>query len=119
MNRNKIFYWIVTGLFCAFMLMGASMYVLNNDHVAQEFIKLGFPLYLIYPMAVAKVLGVLALIGLKNKSLKEWAYAGFFFEISLAISAHLNVGDCDHMVAVVAMVLLIASYFIAKKNEIV
>jgi hypothetical protein len=115
MKTNKIIYWISTGLLCLMMLGSAGMYIFNHQEVAGIFTKLGFPTYIVYPLAVAKILGVLAILSKQSKTLKEWAYAGFFFDFLLAMSAHLNVGDGGFILPIVAIVLLLVSYFFDKK----
>ncbi len=114
-KRNKIIYWLATGLLSALMLMSASMYVFNYEMVNQTFVKLGFPVYIIYPLAVAKLLGLIAILSRKSKFLKEWAYAGFFFDFVLALSAHWVVNDGEFVPAFAAIVLLIISYKYDKK----
>ena len=114
-KRNKIIYWIATGLLSALMLMSASMYIFNYEMVSQTFVNLGFPVYIIYPLAIAKLLGVIAILSNKSKFLKEWAYAGFFFDFVLALSAHWVINDGEFVPAFVAIVLLIVSYRYDKK----
>ncbi|TAJ12322.1 DoxX family protein [Marinilabiliaceae bacterium JC017] len=114
-KRDRIIYGIATGLFSLFMMMSAGMYLFYHQTVSESFIKLGFPIYLIYPLALAKILGIVAIITRLSPFLKEWAYAGFFFNILLAFSAHLNAGDGQFGPALVAMVLLITSYAFEKK----
>ena len=114
-NRNKIIYWVSTGLVCVLMLFSASMYFLNYDMVSDTFTRLGFPVYIIYPLGIAKILGVIAILTKKSETLKEWAYAGFFFDFLLAASAHYNVKDGEYAPALVALVLLLISYNYEKK----
>jgi len=47
--------------------------------------------------------------------LKEWAYAGFFFDFVLAFFAHFMVNDGEFAPALVALVLLFTSYGSWKK----
>lgn len=114
-KRNKIIYWIATGLLSALMLMSASMYVFNYEIVSRTFVNLGFPVYIIYPLAAAKILGLIAILTRKYKFLKEWAYAGFFFDFVLALLAHWVINDGEFVPAFVAIVLLIISYRYDKK----
>lgn len=115
MKTNKIFYWIATGLLCLMMLGSAGMYIFNHQAVLVIFKTLGFPAFIIYPLAIAKILGVIAILSNQSKTLKEWAYAGFFFDFLLALSAHLNAGDGEFVPAVAALILLMVSYFFDKK----
>jgi hypothetical protein len=108
-KRNKIIYWIVTGLLTVLMLMSAVMYFMNYEMVSATFLKLGFPTFVIYPLAIAKILGLIAILSKKSKLLKEWAYAGFFFDFVLAFFAHIVAKDGEFAPALIAIVLLIVS----------
>lgn len=110
MNKNRIIYWVATGLLCALMLFSAGMYLFSHEEVSAEFTKLGFPVWIIYPLAIAKILGVIAIVSRLSRTLLEWAYAGFFFDVLLAAAAHLSVGDGEQYAAIVAAVLVLVSY---------
>jgi len=114
-KKDNIIYWIATGLLCAMAIMSAGMYIFNNQMVREMFSSLGYPTYIIYPLAALKTLGVISILSKKSKMLKEWAYAGFFFTFSLAISAHLVAQDGEFMGAAFALLLLIVSYVYDKK----
>lgn len=111
----KIVHLTSTGLLTAFTLMSVGMYFFNHEMVAETFTKLGYPTYIIYPLAVAKVLGLVAIWTKKSETLKEWAYAGFFFDFILAASAHININDGEFAPAIVALISLLSSYFSEKK----
>lgn len=115
MKRNKIIYYIVTGLLTAMLLMSVGMYVFNHEMVAGMFESFGYPTYIIYPLAAAKLLGLFAIWNPNFKTLKEWAYAGFFFDFVLAFFAHYMVSDGGQGGAIVALVLLLGSYVFSKK----
>lgn len=114
-KRNKIIYWIATGLLTALMLMSISMYFMKYEMVSATFTKLGFPAYLVYPLAIAKLLGLIAILSKKSELLKEWAYAGFFFDFLLAFSAHIAANDGEFGMALIAIVLLIVSRIYDRK----
>ena len=115
MKTARIIYWIVTGLLCLMMLASAVMYIVNHDEAAKVFASLNYPAYLVYPLAMAKILGVAAIITKKSKSLKEWAYAGFFFDFALAVAAHLHARDGGFAAPLAALALLLTSYFLDRK----
>ena len=62
-------------------------------------------------LAFAKILGVIAILTKKSNFLKEWAYAGFFFDFVLALTAHLVAGDGGYLLSSVALIVLIGSRF--------
>ncbi len=109
-KTNKIIYLISTGLLTALMLMSVGMYIFNYEMISATFTKLGFPTFIIYPLAAAKILGLIAIWTKKSNTLKEWAYAGFFFDFVLAAAAHININDGEYLPALVAIVLLLVSY---------
>ncbi len=95
--------------------MSTGMYFFNHAEVSKVFTTLGYPTYIIYPLAIAKLLGLIAIWTNKSKSLKEWAYAGFFFDFILAFFAHYMINDGEQFPALVALLLLAISYFTWKK----
>ena len=115
MKTQKIGYYIATGILTAVMIYSAQMYLRNPEAVAGYFESMNYPGYLVYPLAIAKILGLVAIWGNFSKSLKEWAYAGFMFDVVLAFTAHLVAKDGGETFAIVAFIALIASYFLGKK----
>ncbi|KZS39681.1 hypothetical protein AWE51_08500 [Aquimarina aggregata] len=110
----KIVYWIATVALCAIMLYSAQMYFFNTEMVKGFFESFNYPTYIVIPLAVAKLLGIAAILTNKIKWVKEWAYAGFFFDLVLANLAHANAGHPIGF-SVYAIVLLIVSYVAGKK----
>lgn len=113
----KTIFYISTCLLTALMLMSAAMYIFNYEMVSETFSKLNFPSFIIYPLAALKVLGLIAIWTNKSKTLKEWAYAGFFFDFILALSAHINVSDGAYIPAAAALVLWLISYYTDRKSR--
>lgn len=114
-KTSKIIYWTTTGLLCLMMLGSAGMYIANYETVQAIFIQLNYPPHVIYPLAIAKILGVIAILTKKSNTLKEWAYAGFFFDFVLAFLAHWMVNDGQWAPPLVAMTLLLISYNFEKR----
>lgn len=100
---------------CALFLFSAMMYLTRPEEVKGFFQSLNYPTYLVYPLAIAKILGIIAVLTNKSKLLKEWAYAGFFFDAVLATMAHLDAKDGSEMMAIVAIILVIVSRLFWKK----
>ncbi len=115
MKRNKIIYWVTTGLLCLLFFASAMMYIFNYPRAEGFFISLGFPTWLIYPLAILKLLGVAAILTKKSNFIKELAYAGFLFDAILALAAHLIVSDGEFPGAVLAITLLTVSWIYDRK----
>lgn len=114
-KRDLIIYRIVTALFSLVILGGAITYFLKYDMVSEMFTSLGVPTEIIYPLAVAKILGVLALWLIKNKLIKTLAYACFALDLVFAIIAHSIAGDGGAYGPILPLVLIIVSYIFYKK----
>jgi hypothetical protein len=92
MNRN-IAYWVVTGLFCTAFTGGGFAHLLHLESIATSMNALGYPPYVMTILGVAKLLGVVALLAPGRPLLKEWAYAGFTFNLLGATISHVAAGD--------------------------
>ncbi len=115
MNWTKIIYWISTGIMCLIFAFSAGMYFMNYNEIVDLFPTLGFPGWLVAPLGVAKVLGIMAVLLKPSKLLKEWAYAGFFFDAALAWAAHSYAGDGQEGGAILALVATIVSRIYDEK----
>jgi len=111
MKVAKFIYWISTGLLTALMLFSAYNYFFKTEMIMGFFEHLGYPTYLVYPLAIAKILGLVAIWTKLSTTLKEWAYAGFFYDVVLAAVAHLKAGDGSAAFALAGIVFVLASYF--------
>jgi len=93
MKKINIIYWIATGLILAMMLWSAINSFTNNPQGAQIMAHLQYPLYLAKFLGVAKILGIIAILVPGYPQLKEWAYAGFTFDLLGATYGSIAVGD--------------------------
>jgi hypothetical protein len=109
-NNYKLYYQIVLGLFSVLILLTVYNFIFNYEDTSYSFAKLGISTIIIYPLAVLKVLGLIAIWSRISPMLIEWAYAGFFFDIALALMLHYSIGDGQWFMAVIALILLIAAY---------
>jgi hypothetical protein len=120
-SRSKgavIGFWIATAIFCLQMTFTAYAQ-LRLPQVADAFTHLGFPAYFRVELSLAKLLGVALLLAPVRPRLKEWAYAGFAFDVGSAVLAHLAVGDGAQAWgwAAATGVLWALSYFFWRRTE--
>ena|SRR5689334_19836914 len=80
-KRDTIIFWIVTGLFGLMMLSSAIPNILQAPEWVTIFNQLGYPQYMLPFLGVAKLLGVITILIPGFNRLKEWAYAGLFFDL--------------------------------------
>lgn len=118
MKKIKIAYWTVTILFVLSMLQSGIVQLIPTEGSKELFILLGYPLYLLTILGVAKLLGAIVLVLETFKTLKEWAYAGFAFDLIGASASGAYIGEM--LVVIVPLVFLAVmflSYFLWKKME--
>lgn len=116
-KRDRIIYWVCTGLFCLFMLTSAIPNILKAQEWTTVFEALGDPLYLLPFLGIAKILGVIALLYPRFPRLKEWAYAGFTFNLTGAIYSGIAAAGFDPqmLILLVPIGLGIVSYVFYRK----
>jgi len=106
MNKKHVGYWVATALFCLAMTMGGTMNVLRAEVQREAISSLGYPEYLMTILGVAKLLGVVALLLPAMKLVKEWAYAGFTFDLLGASASH---GFAGHSIVEITIPLVVLS----------
>jgi len=118
MKKTNVFYWTVTGLFSAFMLFSAVPDIMVVPDAVKIFTALGYPIYLIRFLGIAKLLGVIAILLPGFPKLKEWAYAGFFFDLLGATYSGLAQGGFQPQILVMALPIgfLFISYYLWNKK---
>jgi len=112
MKVEKIIYWVATLVMCGVFAFSAQMYFRNTEMVQGFFSALGYPTYLVIPLAILKVLGIIAITTRFSKMLTEWAYAGFLIDATLAFTAHTVAQDGGHLFSVIAIVSTIVSRYL-------
>jgi hypothetical protein len=89
----NILYWIFTILFAALMLFSAIGGIKpTGDTIKMMHDGLGYPVYFISFISIAKLLGSIAILIPSLVRVKEWAYAGLFFDLSGAIYSGIAAG---------------------------
>jgi hypothetical protein len=86
-------YWIFTLIVAWEMVAGSMWDLLRIEYVRVVLTHLGYPLYLLWILGVWKLPCALVLLLPRLPRLKEWAYAGAFFNYSGAFASHVLVGD--------------------------
>jgi hypothetical protein len=118
MKKNNIIYWVVTILFCAFMVY-SSIHQIQNSPDAHAFMShLGYPDYFSQFIGLMKVLGVIAILIPGYRRLKEWAYAGLFFDLVGAAYSLIAIDGFKPGVGFILLpiILLFVSYIYFHKR---
>lgn len=118
MKNTKTLFWIITGLFSAFMLFSAIPDILSVPDAVTFMNHLGYPNYFIPFIGVAKLLGIIAILIPGYPRIKEWAYAGLAYDL---IGATYSVVATEGLQPQTAFILLplgflVLSYFLYHKR---
>lgn len=112
MKARKLVYWIATVVVAFAMIAGGIADFLLIDAVKETMNHLGYPHYFARILGGWKILGGVAILVPGFERLKQWAYAGIFFDLSGAFMSHLAVGDGPGALAppLILAVILVVSY---------
>ena len=119
MKNKNMLYWIFTALFGAFMLFsGITNLMVTPDSVDIIVNQLGYPVYFVAFVGFVKIVGVIAIIIPGFPRIKEWAYAGLFFDLIAATYSIIAATGFQPSVFGMAlpMVLGILSYYFYHKK---
>ena len=86
-------YWVITIAFAGTMLMGGVMFLAGFSYNVENIKHLGYPLYILKILGVAKIAGSVVILWGRPRLLKEWAYAGYSFNLIGAAASHAFCGD--------------------------
>jgi len=110
-------YWTLTILFCLMMLADGVAGLLLEKNGQEGMRQLGYPLYVMTITGAAKILGALALLQNKYRTLKEWAFAGFVFDFIGAAASVLfaGLGAVGTIPALVMLAVVFGLYLLWKR----
>jgi hypothetical protein len=93
MDRNDIAYWATTAIFCLVLGFSGITHSIHAEMMVESMAAMGYPVYFMSIIGMFKLLGVAALLAPGRPLLKEWAYAGFTFNLIGAAGSHLLSGE--------------------------
>jgi hypothetical protein len=111
MKKEKIIFWITTGLLGLFILPGA--FFMNSEMAIQGAQHLGVPEWLRWEVSIGTLLaGLILVIPKLPRRLKEWNYVALGIVYVSALIAHLTVDGFvfASFMPVITFGLLVTSY---------
>lgn len=93
MKAKTIGYWGTTSILIFVVLAGGAAQLARRPENVDGLVHLGYPVYLLTILGAWKVLGAITLAVPGFPRLKEWAYAGIFFDLTGAGFSHAAAGD--------------------------
>jgi uncharacterized membrane protein YphA (DoxX/SURF4 family) len=122
-KAKNIVYWTTAGLIAFFIGGGGAAQIaqyLGNPHGVVP--VLDYPMYFFTILGFWKVLGAIAILVPRFPRLKEWAYAGIFFDLTGAAASCAAVGGYGayafHVIApLILAVLTVASWALRPESR--
>ncbi|PRQ04524.1 hypothetical protein ENSA5_07550 [Enhygromyxa salina] len=111
-------YWAATGLLGAALLGGGIMDLVGPPELVETLESLGYPLYLMPLLGVAKLLAGVAILAPNFQRLKEWAYAGVAVDFLGASYSHAVNQQFDDMATPLLLtVLMFMSWYLRPAHR--
>ncbi|MBW4891045.1 DoxX family protein [Mucilaginibacter sp. HMF5004] len=114
-RSKKIIYWVATLWLALGMVSTGAVQLFKAKTGAggvDSVTHLGYPVYFLTILGIWKILGTVAILIPKFTLVKEWAYAGFFFNMSGAVLSHMMAGNVNAVFpALLLLVLTIVSWY--------
>jgi uncharacterized membrane protein YphA (DoxX/SURF4 family) len=116
---QTVAYWATTGLIAVPLVAGGVVDTLAPPSAVAFLAHLGYPAYFASVIGVWKVLGGIAVLAPRLARLKEWAYAGIFFDFTGAAISHAASGDGAGRVSLplVLAALAVASWMLRPESR--
>jgi hypothetical protein len=117
-TARTLAYWITTGV-VAFCMTGGIFELASANTTVEGITRLGYPAYIIPALGLGKVLAILTLLWPGLPRLKEWAYAGVFFNMLGALVSHAAHADAAWtiVVSVTIAALTLASWALRPQSR--
>jgi uncharacterized membrane protein YphA (DoxX/SURF4 family) len=115
MKAKNVGYWITTAL-VAFFIGSGGLAQMAQFHANPHGVVpiLGYPMYFFAILGFWKVLGAIAILAPRFPRLKEWAYAGIFFDLTGAAASCAAVHGYGVYAFHIVAPLLIAALAVAS-----
>ena len=106
-TTKSIAYWTTTGMVVFAMFSGGIAELAHRPETIDGMKQLGYPVYFVMILGFWKLLGSLAHVIPGFPRVKEWAYAGIFFNMTGAAVSHLVCQDAAwHVVVTLGLAAL-------------
>jgi len=119
MKSKSISYWVITAMLAFFIGSGGVAELAQVPGNIEGLVHLGYPAYFATIIGFWKVLGAIAILAPGFPRLKEWAYAGIFFNMTGAAATGVFTHSAAWHVAVdlVLAGLTVASWALRQPSR--
>ncbi|HZP48998.1 MAG TPA: DoxX family protein [Vicinamibacterales bacterium] len=118
-TARAVGYWAATIFGPASFVVGGVLHLAHGPDVMATLQHLGYPAYFATLLGVWKLLGAAAIVAPGLPRVKEWAYAGFVFDLTAAAASRAAVGDGlgDVIAPLIFLALVLASWALRPQGR--
>jgi len=119
-KTKAIAYWTTTAILAFAIGSGGAAELARLPANVEGLVRLGYPVYFVTIIGFWKVLGAIALLVPRFPRLKEWAYAGIFFNMTGAAVSNAVCGMAvwHVIVDIILAALVLASWALRPQSRI-
>jgi len=121
---KKVAYWLTTLFGPVSFVIGGTLFLTHAQQPIEAMTHLGYPIYLLNILGFWKLAGAIVILIPGYPLLKEWAYAGFVFELTGAAASHFFAGDplfaagpMQISTPLIFLVLVLASWYLRPADR--
>ncbi len=119
MKTDTLIYWITTVIFVVLLIADGIAGIMHEKNGVAVMLHLGYPLYVLTIVGIAKLFAAVAILQTQNRTVKEWAFAGFAIACYGAFMSRFFIGDTgiDLLFPIIFLGIMLVPYFAWKKLE--
>ena len=114
-----VLFWVATLFIAVNQLWAGVSDVLHAEPLFGILLHLGYPAYFSTLLGIWKLAAAVALLAPRYPLLKEWAYAGLFFDFTAAVVSHAAMGDStiSFVGPAVSIAALFGSWYLRPRSR--
>lgn len=114
---TNLTYWGVTGVFVAIFTFSGVWTLIDPAGASIATEALDYPGWIVIPQGIAKLLGLVAILSRRFVLLTGLAFAGFFYDVLLALTSHLVHADWPGAtLATVGLTATVAAFLVHRNR---
>ncbi len=117
MKIKTNFYRALPIVLALFFILSGYLEITKNPVTYLKTLKMGYPPYFILTLGISKILGAIALLMPNFRRLKEWAFAGFTFDVIFAFISGLAIASYADCIKSAVVFLLLGLAYSSHSNE--
>lgn len=116
---SPLLYWTVTGMFVAVFGYAAVWALVDPVGTRADTLGLGYPGWTVYPLAIAKLCGLAVILSRRFRALTWLAFAGFFYDVVLALGAHIALGNVARgTIAAFGIAVTVGAFLVERQRRV-